>query len=130
MDEIIRRFPGLGKKIIDQVEGKTLAKCREVNAKWKHFIDKEKTIWIRMIEKHADNVNISQNLKIGIIKTSTDTVMELAKAVNQFLKSNPIRVDEKWCPLQIVASHGYLRGHAATFLNICCTLFWVVIFSF
>ena len=96
-----------------------MAKCREVNAKWKSFIDKEKTIWIRMIEKHADNVNISQNLKIGIIKTSTDTVMELAKAVNQFLKSNPIRVDEKWCPLQIVASHGYsgpysYGGHTGT----------------
>ena len=27
-------------------------------------------------------------------------------------------------------STNFLRGHVATILNICCTLFWVVIFRF
>ena len=85
MEEIFGRFPGLGKRILDQVDGKNLAKCRKVNAKWKNFIDQEKTIWIRMIEKNVGNVNISPDWKMMMFKTSTDTVIELATAVRQLM---------------------------------------------
>ena len=51
MEEIFKRFAGLGQGILDQIDDKNLAKSRKINQRWKNFIDQEKTIWIWMINK-------------------------------------------------------------------------------
>ena len=95
MEEIFGRFPGLGKQILNEIDSKTLAKCRKVNVKWKNYIDQEKTIWVRMIEKHIGIVNMTQDWKMLMFKASTNIVIELAIAVCQFYQSDPPRVNEK-----------------------------------
>ena len=65
MEEIFKRFAGLGKRILDQIDDKKLAECRKINQRWKNFIDQEKTIWIRMIKKQVGNFSTSQDWQIG-----------------------------------------------------------------
>ena len=50
MEEIFGRFQGLGKLIFDQLDDQDLAKSRKVNAQWQNSIDREKTIWLRIIK--------------------------------------------------------------------------------
>ena len=57
MEEIFRRFSGLGKRILQQLDDKNLAKCREVNKTWKKFIDQDKTIWMRQTKKQVGHAN-------------------------------------------------------------------------
>ena len=65
MEEIFKRFAGLGKGILDQIDDKNLAKSRKINQRWKNFIDREKTIWIRMIKKQVGNFSTSQDWQKG-----------------------------------------------------------------
>ena len=65
MEEIFKRFAGLGKGILDQIDDKKLAESRKINQRWKNFIDQEKTIWIRMIKKQVGNFSTSQDWQIG-----------------------------------------------------------------
>ena len=109
MEEIFERFPGLGKRILQQLDSRNVAESRKVNERWKRFIDQDKTIWIRRIQKHIGYANVSPDWKMVMFKTSTDTVMELATAVGQFYKSKPIRMDNKWSPLHIIAERGNMR---------------------
>ena len=106
MEVIFRRFPRLGKGILDQVDEKTLVKSRELNRTWRIFIDGEKTIWLRMIQKHITDINITQDWQIAVFKIPIDTLRELAMAVSQFYKSEPARFDKKWSPLHITVEQG------------------------
>ena len=106
MEEIFRRFSGLGKRILQQLDDKNLAKCREVNKTWKKSIDQDKTIWKRQIKKQVGHANWSQDWKMVMLKTSTDTVIELATAVSQFFKLRITRIDHKWSPLHITNERG------------------------
>ena len=78
MEEIFSRFPGLGDRIFHHLDEKNLAKCRKINYTWKTSIDNEKTIWIRMIQKHVDNFNTSLDWKLSLSRTSKNTIKELA----------------------------------------------------
>ena len=108
MEEIFRRFPGLGKRILHQLDGKSLADCRIVNETLKIFIDQDRAIWAWMIQNQVGKVNITQDWKMLMFKTPTNTVRELATAVSQFYKSNPTFVGVKWSPLHIAAERGIL----------------------
>ena len=57
---VFRQFPTLGKYILRQLDIKSLVKCRKVNEKWKNFIEKEKTVWIKTIQHYIrDHSNIT-----------------------------------------------------------------------
>ena len=101
MEEIFGRFPGLGKKIFQQLDNKTLANCRKFNESWKKIVDKDKTIWIRKIKKQVGHANWSRDWKMLMFKPSSDTEIDIAVAVSQFFKSKQIRMHNKWSPLHI-----------------------------
>ena len=84
MEELFSRFPGLGDKIIKHLDEKNLAKCRKINETWKKSIDHEKTIWIRMIQRHVDNFNTSLDWKLSLSRTSKNTIKELAIGKQDF----------------------------------------------
>ena len=116
METVFERFPTLGKDILDSLSNEGLVQCRKTSPIWKNFIDEEKTIWIRMIEKHVGKVNLHPDWKKSLSKISTDTARELASAVCLFYTSKQCehedisqRSQEKWSPLHIVAECGNLH---------------------
>jgi hypothetical protein len=51
MEESFFRFPHIGEQILEQLDSKTLTKCREVNNLWREYIDNQKLPWTRMIKE-------------------------------------------------------------------------------
>ena len=109
MEIIFERFPSLGKKVISLLDNKSLVLSREVNKTWKNFIEKEKNIWIRIIQKHVKNFNHLQDWKNSVSKISTKSVKQLAIATSQFYKSEQSKGYEKWSPLHIAVDSGNLE---------------------
>ena len=84
MDEIILRFPHVGRSIYASLDTITLARCRTVNRLWNSFIDQEKFYWIELI------VQLTQADKIWwtILKKSTlTTLTNFATHIRQFYKN-------------------------------------------
>ena len=79
MEEVLVRFHQIGKRIFEELDNKSLTKCREVNESWRGFIDGEKTVPFRII-KSLTNVHESYlNKNFG--KVDLDSVKELVKNV-------------------------------------------------
>ena len=105
MDEILGRFPGLGKEIFDQLDDQDLAKSRRVSKTWKNSIDREKNVWLRTIKKQFGDFK-SQDWQKVLFKIPTNKAKDLALGITQFYKSEPARFDENWSPLHITVEQG------------------------
>ena len=111
MEELLLRIPGLGENIFSQLDNKSLADCKKVSKSWNNFISDQKFPSIRIIQKHVTNYD--ENWKKAVTNTSTDTVKELATAVEKFFIPDPKRIPElqkresdEFLPLHIVAESG------------------------
>jgi ankyrin len=49
MKDLILRFPHLAKQIFQQLDNKSLAKCREIERLWQKFIDERNYPWLRIV---------------------------------------------------------------------------------
>ena len=50
MEYLTERFPHIAEQIFEQLDNKSLTKCREVNKVWKNFIDERNYPWIRIVK--------------------------------------------------------------------------------
>ena len=109
MEEILERFPGVGEKIFNQLDNQNLTKCREVSKSQCKFLEENKLLWRRMIEKYsANNVLFNDAWKLVMEKVPVQNVKELAIAVGQFYTFRPHRVDHQHSPHHIAAERGNL----------------------
>ena len=53
MEEIILRFPNIGRDIFDSLNNKSLNRCKKSSRLWREFIDDQKFTWIRIIQKYV-----------------------------------------------------------------------------
>ena len=79
MEEVLLRFHQIGKKIFEELDNQSLAKCREVNESWRVFIDGEKPVPFRII-KSLTNVPDTY-LKKNFSKADLASVTELVKNI-------------------------------------------------
>ena len=49
MKDLILRFPHLAEQIFQQLDNKSLAKCREIERLWQKFIDERNYPWLRIV---------------------------------------------------------------------------------
>ena len=106
MEIIFGRFPGLGEAVLRNINDEGLVKIRKVNLRWKDFIDRQKTIWIRKIEKKIGKRDtFSDDWKKAVFKTPAPMVRELAINVEKFFK---IYRGEIFSPLFIAAQQDNL----------------------
>ena len=49
MKDLILRFPHLAEQIFQQLDNKSLAKCREIERLWQKFIDEKNYPWLRIV---------------------------------------------------------------------------------
>ena len=55
MEEFLERFPEVGEEIFKQLNNQSLAKCKEVSRSQFKFLEENKVLWRRMIEKYSVN---------------------------------------------------------------------------
>ena len=109
MEEFLLRFPGLGEKIFDQLDNQNLTKCKEVSRSQRQFLEENKVLWKRMIEKYsANNVDFKDSWKLVTEKVPTQIVKELALAVEKFYTFRPHRLESQHSPHHIAAERGSL----------------------
>ena len=81
IEEIFWRFPLIGSQIFENLDNETLVKCRKVSTWWKKYVDSDKTIWIRQVQKY---IRISNPL---VNKTLKRGNQEFLKELTVYLKS-------------------------------------------
>ena len=64
IEDLCLRFPHLRGMIIENLDNNSLGVCRLVNKRWMNFIDNDKMLWYRMIEKHLKNMEFDEGTKI------------------------------------------------------------------
>ena len=115
------RFPHLNELLFIELDNESLVTCKEVDKTWNKFIDSQKLLWIRMMEKHIGRLEqYPETWKKVTSKTQVKNVQELALTVDQFYNcynpdgngedwsSRNISTDVSWTPIHIAASWGRL----------------------
>ena len=81
MEESFFRFPHIGEQILEQLDSKTLTKCREINNLWREYIDNQKLPWTRMIK---EVVEISNEWNVLFKSTDFQSIKEIALTILNF----------------------------------------------
>ena len=88
IDIILLRFPSIFKEL----DNKSLIKCRILSVPVQNFIDDEKFIWIRRMQKYNGNMEeFFEQWKRAIRNSPVDNVKELSKAVCQFSEGDGLK---------------------------------------
>ena len=89
MEEVILRFPLLGRKIFEKLNNQCLVKCRIIGKTWKSFIDNEKFLTFAMIKKmsNASDKSIWKRLRIQTRKESRNFLTEIINVYRKFPKN-------------------------------------------
>ena len=56
IDIVLSRFPCIAQDIFKELDNKSLIKCRKLSVPVQNFIDNEKFIWIRQMQKYSENM--------------------------------------------------------------------------
>ena len=118
IDTMLSKFPAIAEDIFKELDSKNMVKCRKVSVPWQNFIDNQKFIWIRRMQKCSGNMEqFYEQWKLAIRNTPTDHVKELSKLVEQFfyeietLSFVSVIPGKKsqWAPLHVAADQGHLE---------------------
>ena len=119
MNEITIRFPVLFQAILKELDNKSLKKCRKVSKEWQNFIDNERFVLFRKMQKyHSSMEEFYEQWKAVTQNASKETIKELSAAVHGFFEAKPSfysfhprrkkKKEEQWSPLHITAEQGHL----------------------
>ena len=131
LDEMMLRFPHIVQDIFEELDNKSLKKCRIVSRTCCGFIDNQKFYWIRKIQNCVDMKKFQQQWHQVLKCTPTEDVKEMFEGLNIFwnmilkgkqknCKCSSLhiiavqRYDAKWgpspwSPLHIAAEQGNLE---------------------
>ena len=111
MEEFLARFPGLGRKIFNQLDNQDLIKCKEVSRYQCKFLEDDRLVWTRMIKKYnANHFEFKDAWKLVVEKVPVEIVKEIAIATKQFYTFWPQRVTDQHqhSPHHIAGEYGCL----------------------
>ena len=131
LDEMMLRFPHIVQDVFEELDNKSLKKCRIVSRTCHDFIDNQKFYWIRKIQNCVNMKKFQQQWNKVLKSTPTEDVKEMFEGLNIFwnmiltgkygkLKCSSLhiiavqRYDAKWgpsqwSPLHIAAEQGNLE---------------------
>ena len=116
MEELFQRFPDLAEDIHTQFDNQSLAKCKIVSRSWNNFLNNQKLLSIRKIQKHAGHCDqFLVEWKKVLAKTSTAFIKELAEMVKEFITESFKDVTEKefmkypLSPLHVISAFDNLQ---------------------
>ena len=97
MEEVILRFPLLGRQIFEKLNNQSLVKCRIIGKTWKSFIDNEKFLTFAIIKRvsNASDKSIWRRLRIQTKEQSNFFMIGLLKLYHQIPKAFYIGVQLK-----------------------------------
>ena len=110
MEDLSKKVPLMNRWILKNVDDKTLVNVKEASQEINQVLVEDRFFWIRMMYKHDGSFKEFQEpWKRVISRTPVGNVKQLALAVHQFFKDNPIRHKKQYHPLFIAAKQGSLK---------------------
>ena len=104
------RFREIFEIIFHDLDNISLKNCRNVCKAWKSFIDTDKFIWLKRIEKYRGSMEkFSYQWSKVIEKTPTGEVNELCQAVENFFRLSSSNIKNQYSPLHIAAGNGLVE---------------------
>ena len=90
MEEVILRFPLLGRQIFEKLNNQSLVKCRIIGKTWKCFIDNEKFLTFAIIKRgsNASDKSIWRRLRIQTKEQSNFFMIGLLKLYHEIPKAS------------------------------------------
>ena len=113
IDEIMIRFPIVFQGILNELDNKSLTKCRKVNKEWQIFIDNERFVLFRKLQKYRSNMEefFEQWKKVtqNALKQTIRELFKVTLACCSLHWDKRKRKKEQWSPLHIAAEQGHLE---------------------
>ena len=107
MESIFLKIPDLGEKILKELDNQSLVQSKEVQRSWNNFINEEKVLWIRIIQKCISDVDIySIAWRKVLTKAPIEFVIHVALATQKYHAKYKTRV--QYSPISVAASDGSL----------------------
>ena len=110
MEEVLKRFLHLGDNIFQNLDSKSLIKCKEVKRTWKNFIKVDKCSYFRVIQWYT---NCSESLMRKIAEESGGAIIILSIIREIYRNFAPgtkqhHKYSQKWnmTPLHLAAESG------------------------
>ena len=93
MEIICKRFPHVGKLVLNRLDDQSLARSKEIDRRMKNFLENERFYWIRILMKYKRNFegfeeswnNVIENAPIAILQQLALAVQEFKVSSNVFL---------------------------------------------
>ena len=110
MDNICIRFSHLSERIFDSLDNENLNNCKEASRFWFHFLDGQKFVQIRIIKATVGQFHsIGKSWNKVFNSASTETIMVLGDAINQFYKKgSDLEYYDELTPMHTAAATGDL----------------------
>jgi ankyrin repeat protein len=105
MDEVLLRFPHLGKQIFEELHNQFLTDCRIVDKLWKNFIHENKIVLYKIVKKYTNCKESS--LKKFCSKANVETIANQSMKDYEEFKINQSKF-AGYTLLHATANNGHL----------------------
>ena len=101
MEVVLARFPLIIRKVLQNLDNKSLTRSTEAKRGVAEFLDNERFYWIRIIKKYVRHFEgIEDSWREVLHRTPVGVIKQLALAVEEFFK---FYLPKQASPLHIVA---------------------------
>ena len=109
LDEIMLRFPHVVQGVFEELDDKTLTKCRNLSRSYCDFIEDEKFYWVRKIQNCVRMTKFQEQWNNVLKNIPTQDAKEIFVIIGHFFQSDLNRKKLQWSPLHIAAEQGHLE---------------------
>ena len=111
MEEVILRFPHLGRKIVSKLDNIGLVLTRGSSRTWCTFLDGQRIFKIRRIEATVKKFHVIGNSWNLFFKKATfETIVDFVQMVDKFYRHDPkLGYANGMTPLHVAAKKGHLE---------------------
>ena len=109
MEDFLERFPAIGQDIFGKLGNRKLTKCKRVSRSLYRFLEENKLIWVRMIDKYnANHIQFKVYWKSVMEKVPSANVKQLTIAIEKFYFMGRDQLEHQNSPHHIAAKSGSL----------------------
>ena len=110
MEDMILRFPFVGRNVLNWLDNQNLEKCKEASKFLKKFLENDRLLWIRKLQKYNQNhIEFKGEWKSTVKSISLENVKQMFIASEEFYKFHKERLEFQHTPLHIIAHQGNLQ---------------------
>ena len=107
MEDFVWRFPLIGRNIFNKLDNQDLTKSKEISKFLCDFIENDRFIWERKLQKYCKNQVTFKQAWMSVTKMLPfEEMKQFTVTVEQFYTSRVVQASFQYSPLHVVAKWG------------------------